>query len=105
MDPVLSWDIHIKHVTDRCTGILVALQNAKHLLPADVLPLIIDALVFLMSVYCAQVYASANRTSLSRLQKVFNFAARSDLRQKKIWSYLRRFDAAQLAQCGTTLKL
>ena len=46
MDPVLSWDIHIKHVTDRCTGILVALQNAKHLLPADVLPLIIDALVF-----------------------------------------------------------
>ena len=37
MDPGLSWGIHIKHVTDRCTGILVALQNAKHLLPADVL--------------------------------------------------------------------
>ena len=76
MDPVLSWDLHIKHVTDRCTGILVALLNAKHLLPADVLPLIIDALVSSHVRYCAQVYASANRTSLSRLQKVFNFAAR-----------------------------
>ena len=76
MDPALSWDLHIKHVTDRCTGILVALLNAKHLLPADVLPLIIDALVFSHVRYCAQVYASANRTTILRLQKVFKFAAR-----------------------------
>ena len=40
------------------------------------LPLIIDALVFSHVRYCAQVYASANRTTILRLQKVFKFAAR-----------------------------
>ena len=75
-DPQLSWAPHIKHITDRCIGILIALLHAKHILPASVLPRIIDSLVFSHLRYCVQVYGSANRTAIAGLQKVFNFAAR-----------------------------
>ena len=76
MDPALSWEPHIKHITDRCIGILVALLHAKHLLPASILPRVIDALVFSHLRYGVQVYGSANRSAIAKLQKVFNFAAR-----------------------------
>ena len=95
MDPILSWELHIKHVTDRCTGILVALLNAKHVLPANVLPRIIDSLVFSHVRYCTQVYASANRTAILKLQKVFNFAARVISGRRKfdhIYDVLRQLE-------------
>lgn len=76
MAPVLSWEPHVKHITDRCIGILVALLHAKHLLPVTVLPRVVDALVFSHLRYCVQVYGSANQTVIFKLQKVFNFAAR-----------------------------
>ena len=71
MDPILSWQFHIRDITDRCTGILVALLNAKHVLPAGVVPRIIDALVFSHIRYCSQLYAIAKRTAILKLQKVF----------------------------------
>ena len=76
MDPVLSWEVHVNHIIGLCFGILIGLQNAKHLLPQSLLPRIIDSLVFSHIRYCAQVYSSANRTTIGKLQKVSNFAAR-----------------------------
>ena len=76
MDPALSWEMHVNHIIGLCFGILIGLQNAKHSLPRSLLPRIIDSLVFSHIRYCAQVYGSANRTTIERLQKVFNFAAR-----------------------------
>ena len=76
MDPALSWELHLAAVTNRCIGMLIALLHVKHVLPRDVLPRLIDALVFSHVRYCVQVYGSANQTMLAKLQKVFNFAAR-----------------------------
>ena len=42
MDRNLSWDSHIKRVSDRCFGILIGLANAKHVLPREVLPSYVD---------------------------------------------------------------
>ena len=36
MDKNLSWESHIKHVSDRCFGILIGLANAKHVLLTNV---------------------------------------------------------------------
>ena len=76
MDKTLSWDDHIKAITDRCFGILIGLSHAKHVLPIDLLPRIIDCLVLSHVRYCVQVYGSANETSLKNVQRILNFAAR-----------------------------
>ena len=51
-------------------------MHARHVLPAQVLPTILDALVMSHIRYCSQVFGCANQTALKRLQKVQNFAAR-----------------------------
>ena len=76
MDKNLTWESHIKHVTDRCFGILIGLANVKHVLPREVLPRLIDSLVMSHVRYCVQVYGSAGSGSLDKIQKIFNFAAR-----------------------------
>ena len=76
MDQTLSFTCHIDHVLHKCTGILLGILNAKHVLPSFLLPRLIDALVFSHVRYCIQVYGCANKSSIARLQKVFNFAAR-----------------------------
>ena len=104
MDPVLSWELHLTAVTNRCIGMLIALLHVKHVLPRDVLPRLIDALVFSHIRYCVQVYGSANQTMLAKLQKVFNFAARVLSGRRKydhISDVLRRLewlDAKQFVQ-------
>ena len=85
MDPVLSWELHLAAVVNRCIGMLIALLHVKHILPRDILPRLIDALVFSRVRYSVQVYGSANRTTVAKLQKVFNFAAR-------VLSGRRKFD-------------
>ena len=76
MDSNLSWSHHVKCISDRCFGILVALYHVRHILPKEILPRIIDSLVFSHLRYCVQVYGGANSQSKDCIQKVLNFAAR-----------------------------
>ena len=76
MDETLSWDHHIKTITDRCFGILIGLSHVKHILPIELLPRIVDCLVMSHVRYCVQVYGSASVTSIKKIQRIFNFAAR-----------------------------
>ena len=75
-DERLTFEPHIDHVVNKCFGILIGLMHAKHVLPAHVLPVILDALVMSHVRYCSQVFGCASQTALKRLQKVQNFAAR-----------------------------
>ena len=77
MDKNLTWESHVKRISDRCFGILIGLANAKHVLPREVLPKLIDSLVMSHVRYCAQVYGSAGSTVIGKIQKVMNFAART----------------------------
>ena len=85
MDKNLTWESHVKHVSNRCFGILVGLANAKHVLPRGVLPRLVDSLVMSHVRYCVQVYGSAGCVTLEKIQRVFNFAA-------KIISNRRKYD-------------
>ena len=76
MDSKLSWELHAKHVMSRCFGILIGILHARHLLPASVLPRIVDALVISHVRYCIQVFDSCGKSVVQELQKVLNFAAR-----------------------------
>ena len=76
MDPPLSYKCHIDRLVNKCIGILIGILNVKHALPRPLLPRIIDALVFSHVRYCVQVYGSTSQINISKLQKIFNFAAR-----------------------------
>ena len=76
MDQNLSWNLHLKHLSQRCFGILIGLAHAKHVLPHDVMPRLIDALVISHVRYCIQVYGNCNAEMSGVIQKIFNFAAR-----------------------------
>ena len=95
MDPTLSFARHIDRLVQKCIGILIGILNVKHVLPPSILLRIIDALVFSHVRYCAQVYGSANRSNIAKLQNVFNFAAR-------VISGRRKFDhiSSVLEQLG-----
>lgn len=76
MDPELTWEAHINTIINRCFGILIGLMHIRHIVPHSILPRLVDSLVLSHVRYCAPVYGSANRTTIARLQKVFNFSAR-----------------------------
>ena len=75
-DNRLSFEPHIDAIVAKCFGIMIGLMHAKHLLPASVIPTIVNALVMSHIRYCSQVFGCANKTAIKRLQKVQNFAAR-----------------------------
>ena len=76
MDSELSWQPHINNIIKRCFGILIGLMHIRHIIPLELLPRIVDSLVLSHVRYCASVYGSANRTNVTKLQKVINFSAR-----------------------------
>ena len=83
MDSCLTWEHHVKLVHDRCFGILIGLNHARHMLPKHLLPVIIDALVMSHIRYALQVYGNAGKELMKSIQKVINFAARVISGRKK----------------------
>ena len=76
VDRHLSYRAHVDDLSRRCTGMLIALNNARHVIPKRVLPTLIQALVISTIRYCMSVYGSANAQQLKRVQKLINFCAR-----------------------------
>lgn len=75
-DRHLSFDPHIDDIVARCNGLLIALNHAKHGLPREVIPTVVNGLVMSILRYCMSVYGSASKGSMHRVQKVINFCAR-----------------------------
>ena len=75
-DRHLSFDSHIDYVVRKCSGILLSLCHAKHGLPAEVLPRLIDGLVMSSIRYCVSVYGATSGQLVQRIQKCINFCAR-----------------------------
>ena len=76
MDKHLSYHGHINHVVSKCTGALLALNHAKHVLPPFTLKPIVISLVVSTLRYCIAIYGTCGATELSRVQRVLNFCAR-----------------------------
>ena len=72
IDSCLTWENHVKIIQDRCFGILIGLYHAKKLLPKELLPRIIDALVMSHIRYGLQVYGKAGRELIKKLRKLLD---------------------------------
>ena len=78
MDRHLAYhsDSHVNHVVSKCTGALLVLNHAKHVLPPSTLIPIVSSLVVSALRYCISVNDTCATTELHRVQKVLNFCAR-----------------------------
>ena len=76
LDRHLNFQAHISAVTSKCTGILIALGHARHVMPVNTLKIIVQALVISIVRYCMSVYGSCGVTQMARVQKILNFCAR-----------------------------
>ena len=76
IDRHLNYQSHIDTMTNKCTGILIALSHARHVIPKSSLKIIVQALVMSIVRYCISVYGSCGTVQLHRVQKVINFCAR-----------------------------
>ena len=76
LDRHLNYQAHVNSVVSRCTGALIALNHARHVIPRSTLPNIVQALTISIVRYCISIYGSCSETQLDRIQKVINFGAR-----------------------------
>ena len=76
MDKHLTYHDHVSHVVGKCTGALLALNHARHVLPPPTLRPIVLSLVVSTLRYCISIYGTCGTTELHRVQKLLNFCAR-----------------------------
>ena len=71
-----TFQCHVSKVVTKCTGMLIALNHAKHVIPHTTLKRLVSALVFATMRYCMLVYGICGQTQKQRIQKLVNLAAR-----------------------------
>lgn len=76
LDRHLSFERHINSVQNKCTGLLIALSHVRHVVPAHLMPKIVQSLVLSVVRYCLSIYGSCNDTQMRKIQKIINFCAR-----------------------------
>ena len=76
VDSTLSYDKHVSQTVSLCIGSLCQVNRVKHLFDAKTLERVINALVFSKLYYCSPVWSNTSKESISKLQKVQNFAGR-----------------------------
>ena len=76
LDRHLNFEQHVNSVKNKATGILIALTHVRHVVPAQVMPQIVQSLVLSIVRYCLCVYGSCNNTQIHNIQKIINFCAR-----------------------------
>ena len=76
MDRHLNYQSHIDALSRKCTGVLLALSHARHVIPRAAFKAIVEALVLSIVRYCLSIYGSSGNVQIHRVQKIVNFAAR-----------------------------
>ena len=102
IDRHLNFRAHIDTLTQRCTGQLIALSHARHVIPKGTLKEIVQALVISVVRYCMSVYGSCGETQVHRVQKIVNFCARVVTGRRR---YDRISDAVQQLRWMTATQL
>ena len=72
----LTYDEHLTQTAAKCLCKLVQINRIKHLLDKETLLLLIIAFVFSKLFYCSTVFSKTSKSSVRKLQRVQNFAAR-----------------------------
>ena len=76
LDQFLSFDDHIRGMCSKANGILYFLNRNKEYLNKESRKVVVESLINSIFNYCSTVWSVCGKTSLSKLQKIQNFAAK-----------------------------
>ena len=76
IDSSLSWQHQTSKISQRCFGLLVAINKLKHVLPRSTTKLLIETIVFPHFRYCLPAWAPTTVVQRHRIERVINFAVR-----------------------------
>ena len=76
IDRHLTFEPHVDQLTAKCTGMLIALMHARHVVPHCTLRQIVESLVLSSIRYCISIYGTCNKKQMHRVQKLVNFCTR-----------------------------
>ena len=99
IDQYLTYDEHLTQTAAKCLCKLVQINRIKHLLDKETLLLLINAFVFSKLFYCSTVWSNTSKSSVSKLQRVQNFAARIILGLRKVWPHFSRNQISEMVTC------
>ena len=111
IDRHLNFEAHVTYISRKCTGILIGLSHARHVLPKQTLKVIVEALAMSVVRYCLSVYGTCGVTQLGRIQKVVHFCVRVVTGKRRFdhvsgeLQRLRWLNAEQLASYHTVCAL
>ena len=71
-----TWDDHVGAVSRRCNDILIGLSQTRRVMPRNIVSVLVSALVVSQVRYCLSVYSNGTQTSMNRIQRILNFAAK-----------------------------
>ena len=67
MDYNLNYQAHVDVTTRKCTGILISLNHARHVIPKNAIRPIIEGLVISILRYGLSVYGTCGQVQLNRV--------------------------------------
>ena len=76
MDSHLTYQAHVDVMTRKCTGILISLNHARHVIPHTAIQTIVQGLVISILRYGMSVHGTCGQVQMNRVQKLVNFCAR-----------------------------
>ena len=70
LDRHLNFEHHVSTIQNKATGILIAHNNARHVIPKRLMPAIVQGLVISIIRYCICIYGSCGTTETHRIRKM-----------------------------------
>ena len=94
MDRYMSFEPHVNQLVAKCTGLLIGLSHARHCIPHDVLPTLVNGLVIALIRYGIAVYGNCSTVGDSRTETAQLLCASG------VWATQTRSCARRLAGVG-----
>ena len=88
LDQYLTFDRHIDEMYKKIMGSLIFLNRIKNQVTSDIREILVQALALGYLNYCPNIWGTASKTQIQRVQKLQNFAA------KVAVGYGRKYDRA-----------
>ena len=76
MDNFLTFNVHVDELQKKVTGTLLFINRVSDRLSSECRVMVVQSLVLSTLNYCLRVWGSTNKTQMSRVSKIQNFAAK-----------------------------
>jgi len=88
IDRFMTFENHVDNIHRKVMGTLIYLSHIKNRIPAETRISVIQTLVLSIINYCSNIWGTANKGQIQKIQKLQNFAARVALGNVKKYDHI-----------------